>query len=229
MTESAMKTIRDFHALYSGNLASELRASGVPEQDAMPPWAQVYWLGRQVVKQPNDLWTYQEILWETQPDVLIETGTSGSGSAFYFASIMDHIGHGRVITVDVQSYQNIASDHPRITYIIGSSIDPRIITRIQYQAKGKVMVSLDSLHTYEHVACELEAYAPLVSVGQYLVVEDTGFGSAEGPERSGSGGYVWADGAVREFLARNENFTADVTREKHLSTSNHNGWLRRNS
>ena len=233
MSPSAIKTIMDFHALYCGGIAEEQRAAGVPDVDAVPPWARVSWLGHQVVKCPMDLWVYQEILWETRPDLLIETGTSGGGSAYFFATIMDSIGNGRILTVDVDSYPVLNSQHPRIGYLVGSSIDPVIIDRIHHAAKREktVMVSLDSLHTYAHVAAELEAYASLVTVGQYLVVEDTGMGelgespNATPPDHENA----WANLAVREFLASHSGYTADVSREKHLLTSNHNGWIRRNN
>lgn len=171
-----------------------------------------------------DLWTYQEIIWECRPDTIIETGTSGSGSAFFFATIMDRIGHGRVLTVDIDEYPHLRSDHPRIDYLVGSSIDPAIVDRMAFSAHGKVMVSLDSLHTYQHVAAELRAYAHLVTPGQYLVVEDTGCALLEdGGDPSGE----WCDRAVAEFLRANPNYKADLSRERHLLTSNGRGWIRR--
>ncbi len=225
MRPSSAQTIREFHALYSGGLAAERRAEGVADIDAMPPWAETYWLGKQVVKCPMDLWVYQEILWECKPDVLIETGTSGSGSAYFFASIMDRIGHGRVVTVDIDEYPHLRSDHPRITYLVGSSIAPEIVSRMASAAQGKVMVSLDSLHTYEYVRAELEAYARLVTPGQYLVVEDTGCANLGETATTGD----WCNRAVSEFLAANPSFAADLSRERHLLTSNGNGWIRRNA
>ena len=77
---SAAETIQDFNGLYAGALAQSLRDAG--NTGAMPPWAETYWLGKQVAKCPLDLWIYQEIIFETKPQVLIETGTSGGGSAF---------------------------------------------------------------------------------------------------------------------------------------------------
>lgn len=231
MSAKSVQTILDFHALYCGGLAEEQRAAGVSHFEAMPPWAQTYWIGHQVVKCPMDLWVYQEIIWECKPDVIIETGTSGGGSAFFFATLLDFIGKGVVITVDTHSYPVLQVQHPRIRYLVGDSINPDIVNQIARQAVGhQVMVSLDSLHTYAHVTAELEAYAPLVSPGQYLVVEDTGLGSfgekcdAEDPAEDGA----WANLAVSRFLrAHSDDFEVDWTREKHLLTSNHGGWLKR--
>ena len=84
------------------------------------------------------------------------------------------------------------------------------------------MVVLDSLHTYDHVKKELELYAGLVTPGCYLVVEDTGW---RNPEDTPSG--EWCDRAVAEFLAEHPEFEVDWSRERHLITSNHGGWLRR--
>lgn len=171
-------------------------------------------------KSPIDLWTYQEILWETKPDLLIETGTSGGGSASYFAHIFDILNHGQIMTVDTVGYPlPMCPEHPRIEYLRGSSVDLDIAERIQEVAHDKrTMVSLDSLHTYKHVAREIELYAPLVSSGCYLVVEDTGMGGFQSD---------WCSRAVSELLARDSSFSVDLSREKHLFTSNHNGWLRK--
>lgn len=87
-------------------------------------------------------------------------------------------------------------------------------------AAPRTMVSLDSSHTYNHVRKELEVYAPLVTAGCYLVVEDTGW--AEGPDVG-----EWADRAVAEFIVGNPMFQVDRTRERHLLTSNRGGWLKR--
>lgn len=213
MTEDEI--IRQFHGLYAGGRAQRMRDEGQP--DAMPPWAETYWFGKQVVKCPTDLWTYQEIIVETKPDLIIETGTSGGGSAFFFATIMDQIGHGHVITVDKDSYPELCRPHERITYLVGDSNSVGISGMLALQFTRR-MVSLDSLHTYDHVKRELELYAPLVSVGCYLVVEDTNMGKPGEP---------WADQAVEEFLASHPNFWADRTREKHLLTCNRGGWLKR--
>jgi cephalosporin hydroxylase len=211
--------IDQFVGIYGGGKAQRLRDAG--QSDAMPPWAETYWLGKQVVKCPMDLWVYQEIIWETKPDLIIETGTSGAGSAWFFAHVLDALGNGSIITVDKDSYPHLCLAHPRIQYLVGDSISGVIAEQIRAAAVGKrVMVSLDSLHTYEHVARELALYGPLVTPGCYLVVEDTGLGG------DGAGG-DWCTRAAAEFVAANPGYEIDKSRERHLLTSNRDGWIRR--
>jgi len=226
--QEAQEVIAKFHGLYSGGLAQMRRDAGQPDSEAMPPWTEVYWMGKQVVKCPMDLWVYQEIIWETKPDLLIETGTSGAGSAFFFAHLFDMLGTGHVLTVDTMTYPALCHPHPRITYLVGDSISPGMIADIHARARAmrlaRIMVSLDSLHTYAHVKAELAAYADLTSLGCYCVVEDTGFAADDlGWDPA------WCSRAVAEFVAARPEFTVDLHRERHLLTSNHRGWLRRTS
>ena len=183
------------------------------------PWTETYWRGRGVAKCPLDLWIYQEIIFETKPDLLIETGTCIGGSALFFASIFDMLGHGEVVTVDAAHFDN-QPKHDRITYLRGDSASMEVFTEIDERATDKrVMVALDSLHTYEHVKAELEWYGPLVTPGCYLVVEDTAV-DANWKKPA-------ARAAAREFVAANPGFEIDRERERHLLTLNPAGWIRR--
>lgn len=206
--------IKAFRGLYSGGLAQKRRDAG--DQNAMPPWAETYWLGKQVVKCPMDLWVYQEIIVETRPEVLLETGTSGGGSAFFFAALFDLLGVGHVVTVDKDAYPHLWGNHPRITYLVGDSVDASTVrTMLEHVAGRRTMVSLDSLHTYEHVSKELAVYGPVVTPGCYLVVEDTNVDEQWGVKA--------AKQAAIDFI--DAHFVIDKSREKHLLTSNL--WLRR--
>ena len=132
-------------------------------------------MGIPIQKWPCDLQTYQEVIWETKPDTIIETGTLFGGSALYFAHLLDAIGNGRVVTIDIENIQDWEyPKHPRITYLLGkSSTDSSVLERVKSLASGKTMVVLDSDHSKAHVLKELQLYAPLVTSGNYLVVEDT--------------------------------------------------------
>lgn len=219
LTSVERATVSAFGALYSGGHAQRLRDAG--DVGAMPPWTEVTWLGKQVVKSPIDLWLYQELLVARKPELLIETGTSGSGSAFYFASLFDLLGTGHVLTIDKDRYPHLEVVHPRITYLIGDSISPAIIAAVHARAAGcRTMLVLDSLHTAAHVAAELHAYAPLVSQGEYCVVEDVFY-----PPDSSGGDPAWGSTAVVDLLAASALWRRDLRYERHFFTSNI--WLQR--
>ena len=100
-----------------------------------------------------------------------------------------------------------------MTFLLGSSTAPDVVAEVRRRAQGKrVMVLLDSLHTKEHVAAELTAYSTLVSVGSYIVVQDTPVGPLE---------------AIDEFLEVNKDFVADRSRERYPDTNSVRGYLHR--
>src|SRR5215208_3893707 len=124
------------------------------------------WLGTLTQKSPLDLWVFQEIISEVKPDVLVEAGTYKGGSAYYFASLFDLMGHGRVLTIDIEDHPGKPS-HPRVKFFLGSSTSPEILSAIcaAIRPEEKVMVVLDSDHHAPHVLQELKLYSPLVSPG----------------------------------------------------------------
>lgn len=187
-------------------------------------WKQTFWLGATVRKCAFDLWTYQEILVDTRPDLIVETGTYLGGSAFYLAGICDLLGHGKIVTVDISAPPG-RPRHRRITYLQGSSTDPGIVVRVARRARTakRVMVVLDSNHSRDHVLRELEAYGPLVTPGCYLVVEDTNVNGNPVLPDHGPGPME----AVEEFLATTDDFEVDRSRENRLLTFNPGGYLKR--
>lgn len=138
---------------------------------AHEPWLKTYWRGHHVLKIPSDLWLYQELVMRVRPRTVIETGTDAGGSALWFADLLEYV-DGRVYTIDVQARDG-RPRHPRLTYIQGDSTDPGLLSQLETMVEPPVLVSLDSDHLQAHVARELDCYAPLVSEGSYLVVEDT--------------------------------------------------------
>jgi cephalosporin hydroxylase len=186
-------------------------------------WAEATWLGAQALKNPLDLWVYQEIMVETRPELVVETGTYRGGSAFFLASICDLLGVGEVVSIDVEPLRDDYPQHPRITYLGGrSSTDPDVVAEVRTRAEGKrTLVVLDSDHSQAHVEAELAEYAPLVPVGCYLIVEDSNIGQIRkdllpGPLE-----------AIEAFLARSDEFEIDRGREKFMITFNPSGYLRR--
>jgi cephalosporin hydroxylase len=182
------------------------------------------WFGYETLKCPLDLWMYQELLVATRPDIVIETGTWFGGSALYIAMVLEQIGDGRVITIDIEAKPN-RPEHGRIKYLTGSSTDRSIIADVTRLVGGKrTMVILDSDHRASFVYDELIAYSPLVQVGDYIIVEDTNV----------NGHPTWPDfgpgpmEAVDKFLAENDEFVTDRRCERFLMTLNPAGYLRRN-
>lgn len=181
------------------------------------------WCGYEVRKCPLDLWIYQELLVRTRPDLVIETGTLFGGSALFMATIMDLIGHGRIITID-RNPKPGRPHHPRITYWDGSSVDAAIIAEAHKAAgNGRTMVVLDSDHSEAHVSREIIGYSPLVRLDDYLIVEDTNVNGHPTYPEFGPGPME----AVRAFLAQNDEFVMDRRCERFLMTTNPCGFLKR--
>jgi cephalosporin hydroxylase len=185
-------------------------------------WANTRWLGTPVEKCPLDLWIYQEILFTSRPDFVVETGTRYGGSALFIASVLDLLRNGRVISVDIDASPNRPS-HPRITYIEGSSTDPDVVERIRGMLYGQVMAVLDSDHSSEHVHAELALYSPMVTPGCYLIVEDTNLNGHPVLHDFGPGPME----ALEEFLASSNEFVSDPECEKFMLTFNPRGYLRK--
>lgn len=187
-------------------------------------WNNTFWFGVPIGKCPTDLWIYQEIMFETRPDVIIECGTGTGGSALYLAQHCDLMGNGRIITIDIAEQPN-RPDHERITYITGSSIAPQTLQRIKelISSTDKVLVILDSDHSKNHVLQELNSYSELVTLGSYIIVEDTIIGGHPVKPHRKPGPME----AVKEFIKTNENFIIDKSREKFYLTFNRNGYLKK--
>lgn len=197
------------------------------------------WMGRPIIKYPNDIVILQEIIWDIKPDLIIETGIAHGGSIIFSASMLELLGgEGEVlgIDIDIRSHnRKEIEDHPmmkRITMLEGSSTAPEIIEQVAKKAEGKkkVMVVLDSLHTHDHVYDELNLYAKFVSKDSYLVLPDTFI------EHFPKGYYEdrpWDVGnnpmtAMKKFLSENTEFEIDESRdEKVLITEAMSGYLKR--
>jgi cephalosporin hydroxylase len=140
------------------------------------------WLGRPIIKYPQDMVIMQELIWDVKPDLIIETGIAHGGSIIFSSSMMELLGNGgKVMAVDIDIRKHNRDEiekHPmfkNITMLEGSSIDENIVKQIADYAKGfkKVMVVLDSNHSHDHVYRELELYTPLVSQDSYILLPDT--------------------------------------------------------
>ena len=212
------------------------------------------WQDRPIIQYPQDMVAMQEIIWSVQPDLIIETGIAHGGSLIFSASMLalldmvDAIQTGETINPKISQRKVLGLDidirphnlaaiqaHPmssRIEMIQGSSIDPAIVDQVKSIAKGykKVLVCLDSNHTHEHVLAELEAYAPLTSVGSYCVVFDT---LVEDLTDDLCMDRPWGPGdnpktAVWEYLKTHSEFEIDQSiQNKLLVTVASDGYLKR--
>ena len=186
-------------------------------------WNNTFWLGTKTSKCPFDLWVYQEIIYDLQPDIIIECGTARGGSALYLASLCELIHNGIVITIDIVSEARPQDN--RVKYLTGSSTSGEIVGKVQDLIKDreKVMVILDSNHKKEHVLDELIIYSKFVSKNSYLIVEDTHLNNHPVLPEYGHGPME----AVTAFLKVNNDFEVDRKREKYYLTFNPNGFLRK--
>jgi cephalosporin hydroxylase len=191
----------------------------------------VRWFGNPVFENPMDMWVLQEIIFQTRPDFIIESGTGLGGSTLFFAHMLGLLGEGKVITIDVKDRP--LPNHPRIIKLIGGSTSQTIKAEVErIVGDASCMVFLDSLHNKQHVLKEMESFHRLVKRGHYLVVADT---NANGhPVFAGFSETVeneWFRGgpmeAVQEFLRTHQDFFTDRRREKMLFTFFPSGFLRR--
>ena len=178
------------------------------------------WMGRPIIQYPQDMIVMQELIWELKPDLIIETGIAHGGSLIFYASLMELIGKGEVLGIDIDIRAHNRKEieaHPmfkRITMLEGSAISEEIAAQVRKAAEGKqtVMVLLDSNHTHDHVLRELELYAPLVTPGSYCVVFDTiveklpeGYFNEQRPWGIGNNPLT----AVYEYLKKDDRFVID--------------------
>jgi cephalosporin hydroxylase len=222
-------------------MGADLRADFERLIERSAPYRYTYnfrWLGLPVIQFPADLVALQEIVWETRPEVVVETGIAHGGSLVFYASLLELLGGDRVvigIDIDIRAHNRAAIEaHPlakRIAMVEGSSVDPSIVDEVRTLVRGRrTMVVLDSNHTHEHVLRELEHYASLVSEGCYLVVLDT---IVDRMPKSLYADRPWGPGdnpmtAVDAFLAGNDAFAIDREYDgKLLFTVAPRGYLKR--
>lgn len=196
------------------------------------------WMGRPIIQYPQDMIAMQELIWDIKPDLIIETGIAHGGSLIYYASLLELIGHGEIvgIDIDIRAHNRAEIDkHPmrkRIHLIEGSSIDERIVSKVREftTEKKRILVTLDSNHTHEHVLREMELYAPFVTAGSYLVVFDT---VVEDMPADFFTNRPWGKGnnpktAVHAYLEKHPEFEIDKSiQHKLLITVAPDGYLKR--
>ena len=199
------------------------------------------WMGVPIIQMPADVMATQEVIWATKPDVIIETGVARGGSVLFMASLLEIIGKGKVIGVDIDirahNRETIAA-HPmckRVEMVEGGSVDDVTLKKVKalIPKNATVMVVLDSDHSRDHVLAECRAYAPLVTSGCYMVVADTLLGHMEDDNAPRKRSKIWLKGneplsALSDFMAENDEFEVDeVLNGKLVLSSSPGGYIRR--
>jgi cephalosporin hydroxylase len=198
------------------------------------------WMGVPIIQMPADVMATQEVIWSTQPDVIIETGVARGGSVLFMASLLEMIGKGKVIGVDIDiraHNRDSIEGHPmskRVVLIEGGSVDEDTLTRVRAEIPpgARVMVVLDSDHSRSHVLAECRAYGPLVTPGCYMVVADTLVGHVTEDNAPKKRSKVWFKGdeplsALQDYLSETNRFEVDeVLNGKLVLSSSPGGYVR---
>lgn len=212
------------------------------------------WMGRPIIQVPQDIMAMQELIWRVKPDLIIETGIAHGGSLAMSASMLALLDYSDAVSgktsvdpskskrkvlgidIEIREHNRLAIEQHPMSHLIqmiqGSSIEPEIVQEVQKVAKDyqQILVCLDSNHTHDHVIAELQAYAPLVSLGSYCVVFDTiieDLPATMFPDRP------WSIGnnpktAVKEYLTSHPEFEIDEDiQNKLLISVAPNGYLKR--
>ena len=176
------------------------------------------WLGRPVIQLPEDMIRMQELIWRVQPDVIVETGVAHGGSLIFYASLFAAMGRGRVIGVDIdirRANRDAIAQHPlggRVSLVEGDSAAPATLAEVKrlLGPGERVLVVLDSHHGRDHVRAELDAYAPLVAPGSYMVACDGIMADLAGAPRS-EPSWAWDNpvSAIESFVADHPDFAAE--------------------
>lgn len=198
------------------------------------------WMGVPIIQLPADVMATQEVIWATKPDIIIETGVARGGSVLFMASLLELMGNGLVIGVDIDiraHNRDAIESHPmskRVKLIEGGSVDAETVAQVRaaIPENARVMVVLDSDHSRDHVLAECRAYGPMVTPGCYMVVADTLVGhlSAENAPKKRS--KIWFQGneplsALRDYMAECDRFEVDeVLNGKLVLSSSPGGYVR---
>ncbi len=242
-----MDPISQFYAERNADIQAmgadaELRAKSIDWMVHADKYKYTYnftWMGRPIIKFPNDMVAQQEIVWRTKPDLIIETGIAHGGSIIYSASLCELMGHGHVVGIDIDIRPHNRAEiekHPmakRITMFEGSSTDEKLFAKVADMAKSakSVLVILDSNHTHEHVYNELKLYANLVTVGNYVILPDTfieffpkGYYASNRPWDVGNNPWT----AMKQFMSERSDFELDQEPvSKSMITESFDGYLKR--
>jgi cephalosporin hydroxylase len=220
-TEAKTLTVEENGAVRRLDLYTKEAFEQLSRQWVRVGWNQKYqytfsWMGRPVIQLPEDMVRMQEVLYRVKPDVIVETGVAHGGSLIFYASLCKAMGKGRVVGIDIEirpHNRKAIEAHEMaglITLVEGSSVAPDVVAKVKSLCRPgeTVLVILDSNHTKQHVADELEAYCAIVTPGSYIVATDGIMLDLHDVPR-GAPEWKWdhPTAAAAEFAARHPEFT----------------------
>lgn len=182
------------------------------------------YMGIKTLKNPNDMWVYQEILHTHRPEIVVEIGTNWGGSTLALAHLLDLQGRGRVIGIDIDQskVEEVVRKHPRIELIEAEALSCFEEVASKVSVSDRVLIIEDSSHTFDHTLAVLRTYSTLCKDDDFIIVEDSicHHGLDVGPR---PGPYE----AIEAFLEENSHFESVRELESFLITWNPKGFLRK--
>lgn len=191
----------------------------------------LHWKNDPLIKNPCDIWMMIELLQKLKPSIIIETGTHMGGSASLYADVIAMLGiNCAVITIDINPKWSFNPEAKNIYSLVGRSTDQKlyshvceIVDKVSADCPGAVLVTLDSDHSYNNVFSELELYSKFVTMGSYIIVEDTNINGHPSFHDHGPGPFE----AAADFVEQSKEFEVDRECERFLLTFNPKGYLKR--
>ncbi|MDX2189429.1 MAG: CmcI family methyltransferase [Bacteroidota bacterium] len=185
----------------------------------------MYWRGTKILKNPLDLWIYQELIHKIKPEIIVEIGSANGGSTKYLADLCELEGLGKVISIDI-SRENYRVSHQRIIEFTGDSLSSDIVEQVKKECKNKTtLVIHDADHSETSVFDNLKTYSDIVTIGSYFIVEDGIIDLFN--QKESIGGHNGPLKAINRFVKENKNFEIDKACERYILTYNPKGFLLR--
>ncbi|MEZ5178282.1 MAG: CmcI family methyltransferase [Acidimicrobiales bacterium] len=203
----------------------ELKFAAIEAVWAHQSWREASWLGVPVARYPTDLHSYQELIHQVRPGAIVLLGDDVGlgGRALFAASVADQLGLDVRIVAAGRAGAGPRPEHPSITYLDGAPEQPEVVAAVTEAVDGRGALVLVGLGALQRLVAAFEAYAPLVPVGSYVVMENTVLNGRPVAPGFGPGAHE----AVTDVLARHRDFVPDVAFERYTLTFNKNGYLRR--
>jgi len=194
------------------------------------------WANNALQQIPDDVLMVQQVIWNVKPDLIIECGTFAGGFSVFLASVLESIGFGSVLSVDID-HSNVNRElvaavpySGRIKFFESDSVaEPALAEARKHVARAqRVLVILDSDHSYQHVLDELRCYGKFVTPKSYMIVMD---GAMTQFALTPRGEDDWVHDnphrAVMDYLKEDDSFQIDETFNSFPLTHAPDGYLQK--